>query len=42
LGGIYTNSISPGTRIRYNIVHDVVVRDYGACGIYTDRAAAIS
>jgi hypothetical protein len=39
MGGIYTNSISPGTRIRYNIVHDVVVRDYGAYGIYTDQGS---
>jgi hypothetical protein len=39
IGGIYTNSISPGTRIRYNIVHDVVVRDYGAYGIYTDQGS---
>jgi hypothetical protein len=39
MGGIYTNSISPGTRIRYNIVHDVVVRDYGAYGLYTDQGS---
>jgi len=37
VGGIYTRSISPGTRIRYNIVHDIQHRDYGGWGIYTDQ-----
>jgi hypothetical protein len=40
VGGIYTNSISPGTRIRYNVVHDVNHRDYGGWGIYTDQGSA--
>ncbi len=40
LGGIYTNSISPGTRIRYNVVHDVRHRDYGGWGIYNDQGSA--
>ena len=40
IGGIYTNSISPGTRIRFNVVHDVRHRDYGGWGIYTDQGSA--
>jgi len=40
IGGIYTNSISPGTCIRYNVVHDVKHRDYGGWGIYTDQGSA--
>jgi len=40
IGGIYTNSISPGTRIRFNVVHDVVHRDYGGWGIYADQGSA--
>lgn len=40
IGGIYTNSISPGTRIRYNVVHDIQHRDYGGWGIYNDQGSA--
>jgi hypothetical protein len=36
MAGIYTCS-TPGTRIRYNLVHDVSRRDYGGWGIYTDE-----
>jgi hypothetical protein len=38
MAGIYTCS-TPGTRIRYNLVHDVVRRDYGGWGIYTDEGS---
>lgn len=38
LAGIYTCS-TPGTRIRYNRVHDVSRRDYGGWGIYPDEGA---
>ena len=38
MAGIYTCS-TPGTRIRYNRVHDVSRRDYGGWGIYTDEGA---
>jgi hypothetical protein len=38
LAGIYTCS-TPGTRIRYNVVHDILRRDYGGWGIYTDEGS---
>jgi len=38
LAGIYTCS-TPGTRIRFNLVHDVSRRDYGGWGIYTDEGS---
>jgi len=38
LAGIYTCS-TPGTRIRYNLVHDVARRDYGGWGIYLDEGS---
>ena len=38
LAGIYTCS-TPGTRIRYNLVHDVSRRDYGGWGIYPDEGS---
>ena len=38
VGGIYTCS-SPGTRIRYNLVHDVSRRNYGGWGIYPDEGS---
>ena len=38
LAGIYTCS-TPDSRIAYNIVHDVVRREYGGWGIYTDEGS---
>ncbi len=38
MGGIYTCS-TPGSRIAYNVVHDVVRREYGGWGIYTDEGS---
>lgn len=38
LAGIYTCS-TPGSRIAYNIVHDVVRREYGGWGIYPDEGS---
>ena len=38
LAGIYTCN-TPGTRIRYNRVHDVSRRDYGGWGIYPDQGS---
>jgi len=38
LAGIYTCS-APGSRIAYNVVHDIARRDYGGWGIYTDEGS---
>ena len=38
LAGIYTCS-TPGSRIRFNVVHDVSRRDYGGWGIYPDEGS---
>ena len=38
LAGIYTCS-TPDSRIAYNVVHDVVRREYGGWGIYTDEGS---
>jgi hypothetical protein len=38
LGAIYTCN-TPGTCIRFNLVHDVARRDYGGWGIYLDEGS---
>jgi len=38
LAGIYTCS-TPGSRIAYNVVHDVMRREYGGWGIYPDEGS---
>jgi hypothetical protein len=39
LGGIYTLGIAPGTRLRFNLIHDIWADRFGAGGIYPDEGS---
>lgn len=40
MGGIYTLSVQPGTKIRWNLIHDIEKANYGGWAIYPDEGSS--